>query len=235
MASNWGKHFRVILLDAQMPETDGFTLAKQIKENPEWSTATIMMLISDRQRDDAARCRDLGLSAYLVKPIRRDDLLQAMLAVLGSRSQLEIGVEKTRRPAMIENRSLLNILLAEDNPVNQLFAVRLLEKRGYDFTVAATGREVLTAMEDHSFDLILMDVQMPDMDGYEATAEIRRSESVSGSHMPIIAMTAHAMKGDRERCLAHGMDDYISKPIQAKELFDMVEKYAKRAPQLTRE
>ena len=216
----------IILLDAQMPEIDGFSLARRIKQNPEWSSATIMMLTSDGQRDDAARCRELGLAAYLIKPIRRGELLQAILAVLGSLSSNTEAPAQVASRFLNESRFRLNILLAEDNAVNQVFAARLLEKQGHIVTVASTGTEVLFALHHRAFDLVLMDIQMPEMDGYEATAKIRELEKSSGAHIPIIAMTAHAMKGDRERCLAHGMDDYISKPIQAKVLFAMLEKHA---------
>jgi two-component system, sensor histidine kinase and response regulator len=220
------KPFPLILLDAQMPETDGFTLAKQILNNPKWSSATIMMVTSDGQHDDAARCHELGLAAYLIKPIRQSELLQAILAVLGSLAPEEKECRRTASYLESEGHCQLNILLAEDNAVNQLFAARLLEKCGHTVTVAGNGTEALAAMKKQSFDLILMDLQMPGMDGYEATARIREDERFTKTHIPIIAMTAHAIRGDRERCLAHGMDDYISKPVQAKKLFAMLEKYA---------
>ena len=221
-----GQHYPIILLDAQMPEMDGFALAKLIKQNPEWSSATIMMLTSDGQREDSARCRELGLAAYLIKPIRRRELLQAILAALGSLAPAASERGRMSAGSIDESSPPMNILLAEDNAVNQLFAARLLEKQGHAVSVAATGREVLFALRHRTFDLVLMDVQMPEMDGYEATAIIREQEKFSGAHLPIIAMTAHAMKGDRERCLAQGMDDYISKPIQAKELLAILQRYA---------
>ncbi|HEV2489825.1 MAG TPA: response regulator, partial [Candidatus Acidoferrales bacterium] len=225
-ASNSGHPFPVILLDAQMPEMDGFTLAKKILNNPKWSSATIMMLTSDGQRDDAARCREMGLAAYLVKPIRRSELLQAILAVLGSLASKQSGRPQISSRPTPGDHDHLHILLAEDNAVNQLFAARLLEKQGHTVAVAANGHEVLAVLKQRPFDLILMDVQMPGMDGYEATDRIREQEKSTGAHIPIIAMTAHAMKGDRERCLSCGMDDYITKPVQAKELFAMLEKYS---------
>jgi two-component system, sensor histidine kinase and response regulator len=227
-SSREGKHFPLILLDAQMPDVDGFALARRIKENPQWSSAPIMMLTSDGQRDDAARCRELGLSTYLVKPIRRAELLHSLLTLLGSQSRKQSNEEQPRRVGS-ENLHHLSILLAEDNAVNQLFAVRLLEKQGHAVTACASGREVLHALKNQPFDLILMDMQMPDMDGYEAAAKIREAEKSSGAHLPIIAMTAHALKGDRDLCLSCGMDDYISKPIQARELFQLLEKYSHSA------
>ncbi len=219
------KPFRLVLLDAQMPEMDGFALAEMIKQNPKLAGATIMMLTSAGQRGDAARCRELGIAAYLIKPIKQSDLLQAILIALGK------PVRDFERPALITRHSLrearrgLRILLAEDNHVNRELAVRLLEKRGHLVVVASNGREALAALEKvgfGGFDLVLMDVQMPVMDGFETAATIRAKERATGAHLTIIAITAHAMKGDRERCLAAGMDGYISKPIQAQELFDAI-------------
>ncbi|HEV2489101.1 MAG TPA: response regulator [Candidatus Acidoferrales bacterium] len=228
------KYFPLILLDAQMPEMDGFALAEKIKQNPNWSSATIMMLTSDGQRGDAVRCRDLGLDAYLVKPIRQAELLDAILAVFGSLTEKPKGFPLVTRHSLRENQHCQRILLAEDNKVNQLLAVRLLEKQGHCVTTAENGEEALAVLEKGPFDLVLMDVQMPILDGYQATARIRQSESLTGTHLTIVAMTAHAMKGDRERCLAHGMDDYISKPIQAIELYEIIERYAKRSPEPSR-
>ncbi len=222
-ATDARRPFPLVLIDAQMPEMDGFTLAEKIKQNPALAGATVMMLTSAGQRGDAARCRELGVAAYLTKPVKRSDLLEAILIALGKPSQ-----ETERRPLLTrhsirEARQGLRVLLAEDNPVNQTLAVRLLEKRGHSVVVATNGKEALAALERQAFDLALMDVQMPEMDGFRATAAIRESEKATGRHLPIIALTAHAMKGDRERCLAADMDGYISKPIQAKELFETIE------------
>jgi signal transduction histidine kinase/DNA-binding response OmpR family regulator len=221
-AASAGTPFPLVLLDAQMPAMDGFALAEQIKQNPKLAGATIMMLTSVGQRGDAARCRELGILVYLVKPIRQSDLLEAILAALGKAPEKERATVITRH-TLRENRRKLQILLAEDNPVNQQLAVRVLEKRGHIVTVAANGAEALALLEGSRFDLVLMDVQMPTMNGFQATAAIRKQEETAGKHLPIIAMTAHAMEGDRERCLAAGMDAYVAKPIKVADLIVAIE------------
>ena len=221
-----GRIYPLILLDAQMPEMDGFALAETIKRNPDWKSATIMMLSSAGQRGDAKRCRELGVSAYLTKPVRQAELLDAILTALGTKPTRESLPALVTRHSLREAGDHLRILLVEDNPVNQVVAVRLLEKRGHSVTVSGNGKEALAALEKQSFDLVFMDVQMPEMDGFEATAAIREKEKVSGHHVPVIAMTAHAMAGDRERCLNAGMDDYISKPIRPQELSDLLTHYS---------
>jgi CheY-like chemotaxis protein len=218
--------FPLVLIDAQMPDMDGFTLARRIKESPGLAGATIMMLASAGQRGDAARCRELGIAAYLIKPIRQSELLEAILVALGRPSREGERPTVLTRHSLREARRKLRVLVAEDNVVNRELAVRLLEKQGHTVVVAGNGRETLEALEkatSRGFDVVLMDVQMPEMDGLEATAAIRQKEKATGRHLPIIAMTAHALKGDRERCLAAGMDDYLAKPIQAKELLAAVE------------
>ncbi len=226
LAKNLGHAFPLVLLDGQMPEMDGFAVAEQIRRDPELAGATIMMLTSAGRLGDAARCRELGISAYLVKPIRQAELLGAICLVLHKTPQ-EIAVPLVTRHTLREEQHRVRVLLAEDNAVNQTLAVRLLEKRGYAVTVAPHGRAALEAFEKDSFDLVLMDIQMPEMDGFEATAAIRQKERSTGGHIPIIAMTAHAMKGDQEQCLAAGMDGYISKPIRTSELFATIEKLVK--------
>ena len=228
-AHGLGKNFPLIVLDAQMPEMDGFALAECIKRNPEWGTATIMMLSSSGQRGDAKRCREIGVAAYLTKPVRQGELLDAILTALGSRQIKEAPPVLVTRHSLRENSHHLRILLVEDNAVNQVLAVRLLEKRGHTVTVAGNGKEALAALEKDSFDLALMDVQMPEMDGFEATAAIREKEKMSGNHLPVVAMTAHAMAGDRERCLEAGMDDYITKPIRPQELTELLARYSPAA------
>ncbi len=225
-AQGLGRIYPLILLDAQMPEMDGFALAESIERNPDWKSATIMMLSSAGQRGDAKRCRELGVAAYLTKPIRQAELLDAILTALGTRPIKEATPALVTRHSLRETGNHLRILLAEDNAVNQVLAVRLLEKRGHSVTVAGNGKEVLTALEKDTFDLVLMDVQMPEMDGFEATAAIREKEKASGHHLPVIAMTAHAMTGDRDRCLEAGMDDYITKPIQSLELTKLLGRYS---------
>jgi two-component system, sensor histidine kinase and response regulator len=227
VAKEAGEPFTLVLTDVQMPDMDGFTLAERIQQNPELSGPIIMMLTSAGARGDAPRCRDLGIAAYLTKPFKQSDLLEAINVSLGK------SAKKTDRPVLVTRHSLrearrtIRILLAEDNAVNRTLAVRLLEKQGHAVVVANNGREALAILEKAAFagfDLALMDVQMPEMDGFEATAAIREREKSSGQHLPIIAMTAHAMKGDEERCLAAGMDGYVSKPIRTAELFATIDK-----------
>jgi two-component system sensor histidine kinase/response regulator len=221
-----GRIFPLILLDAQMPEMDGFALAECIKRNPDWKTATIMMLSSVGQRGDAKRCRELGVSAYLTKPVRQGELLDAILTALGTRPIKEVNLGLVTRHSLRESSEHLHILLVEDNTVNQVLAVRLLEKRGHSVAVAGNGNEALAALAKEAFDLVLMDVQMPEMDGLQATAAIREKEKITGKHLPIIAMTAHAMVGDKERCINAGMDDYITKPIRTEELSKLLAGYS---------
>jgi CheY-like chemotaxis protein/anti-sigma regulatory factor (Ser/Thr protein kinase) len=222
-AMNSGCVFPIILLDAQMPDMDGFSLAERIKQNPRFAGAVIMMLTSAGQRGDAARCRELGIAAYLIKPLKESELLQAIRTALGVQPQKEARPGLITRHSLREGSQPMQVLLAEDNAVNQTLAVRLLEKRGYKVAVVSDGKGAVEAVERQSFDLVLMDVQMPGMDGLEATARIRGMERATGAHIPIIAMTAYAMKGDQERCLAAGMDAFVSKPIQPRELFETVE------------
>ena len=222
--------FPLILLDSLMPDMDGFTFAKRIKSDPRFQGAIIMMLTSGGQRGDASRCRDLRISAYLVKPLQQTELLEAILTVLGHKPESPDG-----RPALVTRHSLreerqhVRILLAEDNPVNQMVAVRLLEKMGHTVMVVANGRDAVLMSAQQEFGLVLMDVQMPEMDGLEATHAIRQREATTHKHIPILAMTAHAMKGDRERCLAAGMDGYIAKPVSPAELLAEIERFTRHA------
>lgn len=223
-----GEPYGLILTDMNMPGMDGFALVEEIRRHAEWATATIMMLTSSGHRGDAARCEQLGVAAYLLKPIRQTELREAVARVLGARESegaipliTRFSLQVAREPG-----SSLRVLLAEDNLVNQRLAVRLLEKRGHQVVVAATGLEALKALEKESFDLVLMDVQMPEMDGLEATTAIRKKEKGTGMRQPIVALTAHAMKGDREKCLAGGMDGYLTKPIRPQELDQLLELYA---------
>jgi len=222
IAKSTGRSFPLILLDGQMPEMDGFTLAEIIQKDPELVGAAIMMLTSAGHAGDAARCRELGISAYLVKPIRQGELLNSIRQVL-QKTPMQEDVPLVTRHTLRETQNRARILLAEDNAVNLTLAVRLLEKRGYEVSVAGDGQAAVAALEKDSFDLVLMDVQMPGMDGFEATAAIRAKEKLTGKHIPIIAMTAHALKGDKERCIAAGMDAYVSKPIRTSELFSAIE------------
>ncbi|GAC1660545.1 MAG: hypothetical protein NVS9B4_11670 [Candidatus Acidiferrum sp.] len=225
-----GMPFGLVLTDMHMPDMDGFELIRQIRDRPELSTATIMMLTSAGHRGDAARCQELGVAAYLLKPIRQSELREAIARVLGGHQQngavpliTRFSLHDARDPA-----DCLRVLLAEDNSVNRLLATRLLEKRGHRVVLAANGREALEALEKESFDLVLMDVQMPESDGLEATMMLRQKEKNTAAHVPVVALTAHAMKGDRERCLAAGMDHYLSKPIRSQELDEILETYLTR-------
>jgi two-component system, sensor histidine kinase and response regulator len=222
--------FGLMLTDMHMPRMDGFTLIERIRQRPELATATIMMLTSAGHRGDAARCLEPGVAAYLLKPIRQSELREAIARVLGARTEqgaipliTRFSLQDAREPS-----SLLMVLLAEDNLVNQRLAVRLLEKRGHRVVVASNGREALEALEKESFDLVFMDVEMPQMDGLEATAAIREKQARTGLHQPIIALTGHAMKGDREKCLEAGMDGYLTKPIRPQELDQVLEDHLAR-------
>jgi len=225
-----GEPYGLILTDMHMPKMDGFTLVEHIRHYPELATSTIMMLTSAGHRGDAARCLELGVAAYLLKPIRQSELREAITRILGAREQ-EGAIPLITRFLLHDAHdpsAFLRVLLAEDNVVNRRLAVRLLEKRGHRVVVAGNGREALDALEKEKFDVVFMDVQMPEMDGLEATAAIREKEKSSGLHQPIIALTAHAMKGDREKCLAAGMDGYLTKPIRPQDLEAILDEYAAR-------
>jgi two-component system sensor histidine kinase/response regulator len=224
-ACDQGVPFPLVLSDVQMPEVDGFSFVARMRENPSLAAQRVIMLTSGRQPGDALRGKELGLDCQLSKPVARADLLTAIQRVLGSpglRENITLITPSSLRPAGKEVR----ILLAEDNAVNQRVAVRMLEKNGYQVIVASNGYEALAALEREKFDLVLMDVQMPEMGGLEATAAIRKREESIGGHVPIVAMTAGAMQGDQDRCLQAGMDDYISKPVRARELIEKVAAHA---------
>ncbi len=230
-AADAGHPFPLAVVDAQMPETDGFALVAEIRRNPSLARAAIVVLTSAGQTGDVARCQELHVAAHLIKPVGRSELRKAVVQVLGKEPQAPL---RPSSPSPDRYPSL-HILLAEDNPVNRLLAVRLLEKRGHTVVAADNGRNALEEIERVSFDLVLMDVQMPEMDGFEAIAALRDKEKTMDRHLPVIAMTAYAMQGDRERCLATGMDGYISKPIHAEELFATIERVlAGLAPWTTR-
>ena len=218
-----GTPFPLMISDVHMPDTDGFSLAAQVRQNPDWANLSIILLASATQSGDAARCRELGVQAYLTKPARRAELHAAIHSALGGRSSPDGPRSPVARPSVREDRRGLRVLVAEDNAVNQQVARRFLERQGHAVTLAANGLEAVSALEEREFDLVLMDVQMPEMDGFEATARIRAKEVQAGKHQTIVAMTAHAMKGDRERCLNAGMDGYISKPLNSAELINLLE------------
>jgi signal transduction histidine kinase/DNA-binding response OmpR family regulator len=239
-----GSPFQLLLMDARMPEMDGFALAERVRADPTGHGLVILMLSSSGRPGDAARCRAAGIAGYLTKPIAQSELLDAILTAVGARA------DEPERPALVTRHLLrdgqrpLRILLAEDNVVNQALTVRLLTRQGHLVTVAGTGREALDALGRARFDLVLMDVQMPEMDGLEATAVIRAREveaaagrlvPAAGStlaavpRVPILALTAHAMTGDAERCRAAGMDGYLAKPIEPEALTSAVERFVSTA------
>jgi PAS domain S-box-containing protein len=224
LAHRRGHPFKLALIDSRMPGMDGFGLAERMRKNPESSQPTIIMLTSAGRVGDGARCRDLGISGYLMKPVKKGDLWEAITLALGMPRDDSKAAGLITQHSLREHRRRLKVLVAEDSAVGLKLVVRLLQKRGHAVIAAKNGKEVLDLYRKHRIDLILMDVQMPEMDGFEATAEIRQYEQGTGIHVPIIAMTAHAMKSDREHCLEAGMDAYIPKPIRAGEMFEMIEK-----------
>jgi CheY-like chemotaxis protein len=221
-AAKTGNPYYLALLDGMMPQMDGFMLAEKIKQDSDLNQIKLIILSSAGRLESKARCRQLGIDYCLMKPVKQSELLDSIETVLSVATADEIYHDAAVGESP-ESVTSLRILLAEDGLVNQKVAVNLLEQRGHKVTVANNGQEAIAAVANESFDVILMDVQMPAMDGLEATGIIREREKESGEHIPIIAMTAHAMKGDRERCLAAGMDGYIAKPIRAKNLYETVE------------
>jgi CheY-like chemotaxis protein len=211
---------RLILLDSQMPGMDGLETARRIREDLEL-TVPVILLRSMGSAGDAARRKKAGIHSYLNKPLRQEELLAAICEAIGATAAAPSAAIQ-----IAEHRKVsapLRILLAEDNPVNRTLAVRLLEREGYQTMVACDGREALAAFEANTFDLALVDIQMPEVDGFAVTAAIRRHELQHGGHLPIVAMTAHAMKGDADQCISAGMDGYVSKPIAAGRLFEEIE------------
>ncbi len=223
-----GSSYDLVLLDAMMPELDGFAVAERIRREPETARLPVLMLTSGGQLGELARCKEVAIDGYLIKPMKQSDLLDAILTVLGDKVA---GLEPEPPPKPTEEVGRpLRVLLAEDHPVNQKLVTRLLERAGHTVHVAPDGRVAVAALEREPFDLVLMDVQMPEMDGFEATAAIRAREREKGGHTVIVAMTAHAMKGDYERCLAAGMDGYVAKPIDRHDLFEAIRRLAPGEP-----
>ena len=218
-AAAFGEPFRLVVIDAVMPDMDGWTLAEKVRREPKLGACRVLLLYPAGQPDGPARCRQMGIRHCLTKPAKASDLLETVRDALDvPRSQKELS---ETGPASSERA--LRILLAEDGPVNQEVAVGLLELKGHHVEVVNNGKEALEALERQTFDAVLMDIEMPEMDGLEATAAIRKKERAAGGHVPIIAMTAHAMKGFREQCTEAGMDGYVSKPVRSAELFDALD------------
>jgi len=215
--------YQLLIVDGHMPDADGFDLVHQIRQLPAAAPATVMMLTSDDYYASLRRCGQLGVNAHLIKPVRLCELLTAMRQAISPAD----AEAQSSFPAAAKPSRRLRILLAEDNLVNQRLTVRMLEKMGHHVVVAQTGEDALKTLSAQKFDLVLMDVQMPEMDGFAATREIRRREQGSPGRVPVIAMTAHAMKGDRESCLEAGMDDYLAKPINREELQHAIERTVK--------
>jgi len=222
-ADDEDRPFSLILLDHQMPGMDGFEFVQRIRQQTKPVWATIMMLSSSGQRGDASRCNKLGIKAYLFKPFKQSELFEAILIALNGSTADASKPPLITRHALRERRPPLSVLIAEDNVVNQRVAVRVLEKRGHSVVVATNGKNALAVLGKQNFDVVLMDVQMPELDGFQATAAIREREKITGKHIRIIAMTAHAMEGDRQKCLDAGMDGYIPKPIRAAEMVTAIE------------
>jgi two-component system sensor histidine kinase/response regulator len=211
-AKNEGEPFSFVLADVHLPDGDGFGLVEKINRDPSLAAAIIMMFTPGHKLIEAARCRELGVVAYITKPIRGQELREALKAahtkaITGS-GDAPVPV---RAEGVQEKRTVrvLRVLLAEDNPINQRLTLRLLEKRGHTVVAAGDGVEALEALDKEAFDLVLMDVQMPRMDGFQVTSIVREREKLTGAHLPIFAMTAHVLKGDEERCLQAGMDGYV--------------------------
>jgi CheY-like chemotaxis protein len=224
--------FPLALLDCNMPEVNGFSLVEQIRQTVALSELALILLTSAGQRGDGARCRALGVNGYLTKPISPFHLVNAIALALNRKPQAARPAQLITRHSLPVNPAPLRVLLAEDNPVNQQVARRLLEKIGHTVTVVSNGREGLHALEHQTFDLIVMDVQMPEMDGFQATAAIRQKEKQSNSRIPIIALTANAMSGDRELCLSAGMDGYVTKPVRSQDLVNEINRIQVVPPHL---
>jgi CheY-like chemotaxis protein len=226
-ANEQGKPFDVALIDKMMPRIDGETLGRQIRQDSAISETLLVMLTSAAERGDAARIKEIGFSAYLPKPVGPSDLHDALATIAGRETAaLEDDPQLVTRHSLAEDRQRdIRILVAEDNPINQTVALGLLGRLGYSADAVANGREAIEALESEHYDVVLMDVQMPEMDGLEATQVIRDPSSVVPNHdITIIAMTAHAMTGDRDRCLAAGMDDYLSKPVRPDQLTEVLKR-----------
>ena len=220
-AQHSGQPVKMVLTDMYMPKKDGLELIEWIRKREEHANANVIILSSGPTPEHRARAKELNVAAYLTKPVRQSSLLDAITGIVKPESFSTQSIETALETPDVQP---LNILLAEDNPVNQMTATTMINKLGHTVTVANNGREAIEKVAVEKFDIVFMDVQMPEMDGITATGKIRESEESTGRHVPIVAMTAHAMKGDRDRCIAAGMDDYISKPIRRKGVQEVIER-----------
>jgi CheY-like chemotaxis protein len=220
-AAEMGEPFRLVLLDCMMPDMDGFELAEHIRADRTLDDCVMIMASSGASPNHAERCREFRIARYMLKPVVQSELLQAIVDLLAQGQEPDLPSDPDPSG---QSKPRLNILLVEDGLVNQKVAMGML--KDHDVVLAENGQEAIEQLQDRAFDLVLMDVQMPVMDGLEATARIREQEVDTERHIPIIAMTASAMKGDRERCLEAGMDGYISKPVTKKDLAELVRRYA---------
>jgi two-component system sensor histidine kinase/response regulator len=234
-ASASGRHFPLVVLDARMPGIDGPALAERILQSPELSPTRIILLTSDDLHGEVTRFRELGIAAYAMKPVQQEELLEIIYRVLSRPAPIEAATDATARPGgedgpprvpaeSAASAARLRILLAEDNDFNRQVIAHLLRRRGHDVVVVRDGRKAVEALDHSSFDLMLLDIQMPELDGFQVIEALRRREQTAGGHLPVVALTAHAMKEDRERCLQAGMDDYLSKPIRSAELVAAIER-----------
>ncbi|MGH7171570.1 MAG: response regulator [Gemmataceae bacterium] len=227
-AQRRGQAIQLVLTDMYMPKRDGFDLIEWIRGNPDYADVKVMILSSGPTAEHRLRAAELKVASYLTKPIKQSTLFDAIATAIGPAEAFHVKQAVPSAPDAAETVRPLQVLLADDNPVNQMTGTTMLEKLGHTVVVASNGREALEKIDTRPFDMVFMDVQMPEMDGMAATVEIRKSEQSTGKHIPIVAMTAHAMKGDKEKCLQAGMDDYVSKPIRRQELADVIARVAKR-------
>ena len=225
-----GKPIDLALLDCHMPEMSGFELAEKIRADTRFRNLVMVAFTAAGRPGDGARCEELGIASYLLQPLAPAELRDALLLTLGMKHSADPQGKLITRHSLREARLSLNVLLAEDNRVNQQLAIHMLRRFGHKIQLATTGREALELWEKDRFDVILMDIQMPEMDGVEATSKIREREAARGTYTPIVAMTAHALVGDRERFLVAGMDDYISKPISRDRLREVLRGIRRMAP-----
>jgi CheY-like chemotaxis protein len=229
-----GDPYQLVLSDVRMPDEDGYSLAERIRGDPRLSGVEIIFLTSAGETGDLGRCRELGIAARLLKPVKQNELCQVMARSLSRGAGRTLSVRALRQAAIghaIGGSEVapLRILLVEDSPANRKVACAMLANQGHQIAVAENGREALEKLAEGEYDVVLMDVQMPEMDGFETTAALRAREQGSGRHLPVIAMTAYALQGDREKCLAAGMDDYVPKPLRRDDLFAALSRAAAAA------